>query len=327
MGLLALLHQTQFAKEHLLAPLAARRGRPRASPRAAPGQFRSGPHKKNSQAGKRGSGEEGSTWGRAARGSGRAFSQIGAAPESRAGGRARPRRSSAAHPAAPGARHAGRRAPRFAPPRTTEGNSAVPREGKNPASHAAAKAPSIPRERSPRPRPPPPLAPESRVPAAPTVSAVRPLGAISSSPFCRLPRRAGAGPGAAVRARRSPLHRSFPEPGRATRAAPAARPQHPPAAPCSVPPHGRAAPRRFSAPPSPLRGPALPLRTAPGGSRDTPGTGLLRCAAKPVGFCPVPEAARCPRVRHRLRDGRAHAAHSNRSTWRPPPSFKAYSFA
>lgn len=294
MGLPALLHQTQFAKEHLLAPLAARRGRPRASPRAAPGQFRSGPHKKNSQAGKRGSGEEGSTWGRAARGSGRAFSQIGAAPESRAGGRARPRRSSAAHPAAPGARHAGRRAPRFAPPRTTEGNSAVPREGKNPASHAAAKAPSIPRGRSPRPRPrpPPPLAPESRVPAAPTVSAVRPLGAISSSPFCRLPRRAGAGPGAAVRARRSPLRWSFPEPGRATRAAPAARPPAP-STHLQLPALCRrtAGPRRaaFQRRPALSVGRPSPFAPPPEARGTPPARGCCGARRSPSGFAPCPK--------------------------------------
>lgn len=297
MGLPALLHQTQFAKEHLLAPLAARRGRPRASPRAAPGQFRSGPDKKNSQAGKRGSGEAG---GKAARGAGRHVAPD--APSRRSG---RPRRAAREDGHGPGG------APRRTQPRPGPGTPAGAlrallrrelRKGtrrsrareKKPASHAAAKAPSIPRGRSPRPRPrpPPPLAPESRVPAAPTVSAVRPLGAISSSPFCRLPRRAGAGPGAAVTARRSPLRRSFPEPGRATRAAPAARPPAP-STHLQLPALCRrtAGPRRAAFP----RRPALsvgrpsPFAPPPEARGTPPARGCCGARRSPSGFAPCPK--------------------------------------
>lgn len=270
MGLLALLHQTQFAKEHLLAPLAARRGRPRASPRAAPGQFRSGPHKKNSQAGKRGSGEEGSTWGRAARGSGRAFSQIGAAPESRAGGRARPRRSSAAHPAAPGARHAGRRAPRFAPPRTTEGNSAVPREGKKPASYAAAKAPSIPRGARPVPLPPPPLRAESP-PPQPFRQSAR---SEQSLPLRFAAFRAGRGPGRA----------------------PPSEPGGPRSAGASPSPDARQEQPRPPAPSTHLQLPALCRRTAGPRRAAFPRRPALS-VGRPSPFAPPPEARGTPPAR------------------------------
>lgn len=165
-----------------------------------------------------------------------------------------------------------------------------PARGKKPRVPCGGQSAEHPSRCSPRPPPPP--APESRVPAAPTVSAVRPLGAISSSPFCRLPRRAGAGPGAAVRARRSPLRWSFPEPGRATRAAPAARPPAP-STHLQLPALCRrtAGPRRAAFP----RRPALsvgrpsPFAPPPEARGTPPARGCCGARRSPSGFAPCPK--------------------------------------
>lgn len=345
----------RFAQEHALVGSSRCTLRPAASISSrSTEQFRSGLGAKSCQAGRvgRGRGGEAARGARRhvapdapSRGSGRCPRAARAAGRDPGGA---PRRSQArAGPGTPAARGAPPRHPlrRFSLCSAENYGREVgaPARGKKPRVPSGGQSAEHP-SRPLAPTPSPPLTAESPPPRP--VPALRPLGAVSSSPFYRLPRRTGAGPGSAVSATRSPLRRSSlgPERGRATSAAPAAR--SPPAPTCSAPlcaagrPLLRAArpypwarplsrPSPFAPPPEargtpPGTGP--PRRAGRGGAR----RGLRAGGAPAVSGRPAPAAARRPRVRRRLRAAfsnvpvvRARATRSNQSARRPSPSFEA----
>lgn len=339
---------------HLLALPVARCGRPRASPLAAPSNSARGSARRAARPGgwRGGGGLEAARGARRhvapdapSRGSGRCPRAARAAGRDPGGA---PRRSQArAGPGTPAARGAPPRHPlrRFSLCSAENYGREVgaPARGKKPRVPSGGQSAEHP-SRPLAPTPSPPLTAESPPPRP--VPALRPLGAVSSSPFYRLPRRTGAGPGSAVSATRSPLRRSSlgPERGRATSAAPAAR--SPPAPTCSAPLCAAGRPLLRAARPYPWARPLSrpsPFAPPPEARGTPPGTGpprragrggarrVLRAGGAPaVSGRPAPEAARRPRVRRRLRAAfsnvpvvRARATRSNQSARRPSPSFEA----